>query len=55
MPSRVYLDAAHLDARLARVTLAPRKPDEAWQQRVAPGPDGRQQHLSTVWDLSMEA
>ena len=25
-----------------------------WTQRVAPGPDGRQRHLSAVWDLALE-
>ena len=55
MPSREDLGTAHLDPPLVRVTLAPRQPDPAWAQRVAPGPDGRQRHLSAVWDLALEA
>ena len=40
---------------LARVTLAATQPDPAWTRRVASGPDGRQRHLSAVWDLAFEA
>ena len=40
---------------LDRVTLAPRQPDPAWTQKVPPGPDGRQRHLSAVWDMALEA
>ena len=55
MPLREDLGTAHLDPPLARVTLAARQPEPAWQQRVTPRPDGRQQHLSAVWDLAVEA
>ena len=55
MPSREDLGTAHLDPPLARVTLVARQPDPAWQQRVVPGPNGRQQHLSAMWDLALEA
>ena len=55
MPSRKDLGTAHLDPPLARVTLPTRQPEPAWQQRVAPGPDGRQRHLSVVWDLALGA
>ena len=55
MPSREDLGTAHLDPPLARVTLAARQPEHAWQQRVAPGPDGRQRHLFAVWELAVEA
>ena len=33
----------------------PGQPEPTWQHRVAPGPDGRQRHLSAVWDLAVEA
>ena len=39
---------------LDRVTLAARQPDPAWTQQVPPGPDGRQRHLSAVWDMVLE-
>ena len=55
MPSREDLGTPHLEPPLVRVTLAPRQPDPAWTQRVAPGPDRRQRHLSAVWDLPLEA
>ena len=55
MPSREDLGTAHLHPTLDRVTLAPRYPDPAWKQKVPPGPDGRQQHLSAVWDMALEA
>ena len=55
MPSREDLGTAHLDPSLVRVTLGPRQPDPAWTQRVATGPDGRQRHLSAVWDLALQA
>ena len=55
MPSRKDLGTSHLDPPLAQVTLAARRPDPAWTQRVAPGPDGRQRHLFAVWDLTLEA
>ena len=45
MPSRDDLGIAHLDPPLARLTLAARQPESAWQQRVVPGPEGRQQPL----------
>ena len=37
------------------VTLAARQPDPAWTQQVPPGPDGRQRHLTTVWDMVLES
>ena len=40
---------------LDRVTLAARQPDPAWTQQVPPGPDGRQRHLSAVWDMELES
>ena len=55
MPSREDLGTAHLDPPLDRVTLAPRQPAPAGTQRVAPGPGGRQRHLSAVWDPALEA
>ena len=55
MPSREDLATAHVDRPLARVTRAARQPDPAWTQRVAPGPDGRQRHLSAVGDLALAA
>ena len=55
MPSREDLGTAHLDPPPAQVTLAARQPEAAWQQRVAPGPDGRQWHLLAVWELAVEA
>ena len=55
MPSREDLGTTHLDLLLVQVTLAPRQPDPAWTQRVASGPDGRQRHVSAVWDLALEA
>ena len=51
MPSRDELGDAHTDPPLDRVTLAARQPDPAWTQQVPPGPDGRQRHLSAVWDM----
>ena len=55
MPSREDLGTAHLDPPLDRVTLAPKQMDPAWTQKVPPWPDGRQRHLSAVWDLALEA
>ena len=55
MPSRKDLGTAHLDPPLVWVTLAPRQPDPAWTQRVAPGPNVRQRHLSALWDPALEA
>ena len=55
MPSLDDLGTAHLDPPLVRVTLAPRQPDPACTQRVAPGPNGRQRHLTAVWDVALEA
>ena len=56
MPSHEDSGTAHLDPPpLARVTLAARRPEPAWRQRVAHGPDGRQRHLSAVWELALEA
>ena len=55
MPSRDELGDAHTDPPLDRVTLAARQPDLAWTQQVPPGPDGRQRHLSAVWDMVLES
>ena len=52
-PSRDELGDAHNDPPLDRVTLAARQPDPAWTQQVPPGPDGRQRHLSAVWDMEL--
>ena len=38
-----------------RVTLAARQPDPAWTQKVPPGPDGLQRHLTAVWDTVLES
>ena len=38
-----------------QVTLAARQPVPAWTQQVPPGPDGRQRHLSAVWDMVLES
>ena len=40
---------------LDRFTLAAKQPDPAWTQKVPPGPDGRQRHLSAVWDMVLES
>ena len=53
--SREDLGTAHTEPPLDRVTLAPRQPDPAWTQKVPPGPDGRQRHLSAVWDMVLES
>ena len=53
--SRDELGEAHNDPPLDRVTLAARQPDPAWTQQVPPGPDGRQRHLSAVWDMELES
>ena len=37
------------------MTLAPRQPDPAWTQTVPPGPDGRERHLSAVWQVVFES
>ena len=55
MPSRDELGDAHTDPPLDRVTLAARQPDPAWTQQVPPGPDERQWHLSTAWDMVLES
>ena len=55
MPSRDKLGDAHTDPPLDRVTVAARQPDPAWTQQVPPGPDGRQRHLSAVWDVVLES
>ena len=55
MPSRDDLGEAHTDPPLDRVTLAARQPDPAWTQKVPPGPDGRQRHLTAVWDMVLES
>ena len=55
MPSRDELGDAHTDPPLDRVTLAARQPDPAGTQQVPPGPDGRQRHLSTAWDMVLES
>ena len=54
-PSRDELGDAHNDPPLDRVTLAARQSDPAWTQQVPPGPDGRQRHLSAVWDMVLES
>ena len=54
-PSRDELGDAHNNPPLDRVTLAARQPDLAWTQQVPPGPDGRQRHLSAVWDVELES
>ena len=54
-PSRDALGEAHTDPPLDRVTLAARQPDPAWIQQVPSGPDGRQRHLSAVWDMELES
>ena len=54
MPFRDDFGEAHTDPPLDRVSLAARQPDPAWTQKVPPGPDGRQQHLSAVWDMVLE-
>ena len=38
-----------------RVTLAARQPDPAWTPQVPLGPDGRQRHLTAVWDMVLES
>ena len=55
MRSRDELGDAHNDPPLDRVTLAARQPDPALTQQVPPGPDGRQRHLSAVWDMVLES
>ena len=55
MASRDDLGEAHTEPPLDRVTLAPRQPDPAWRQKVPPGPNGRQRHLSAVWDMVLES
>ena len=54
MPSREDLGTAHTEPPWTG-TLAPRQPDPAWTQKVLPGPDGRQRHLSAVWDMVLES
>ena len=54
-PARTWAAPTLTPPPVARVALAAREPDPAWTQRVAPGPDGRQRHLSAVWDLALEA
>ena len=54
-PSRDELGEAHTEPPLERVTLAARQLDPAWTQQVPPGPDGRQRHLSAVWDMELES
>ena len=55
MGSRDDLGEAHTEPPLDRVTLAPWQPDPAWTQKVPPGPDGLQGHLSAVWDMVLES
>ena len=55
MPSCDDLGTAHLNPPLAMVTLVARQPDLACHQRVAPKPHGGHWHLSTMWDLAVEA
>ena len=48
--------ASHTDPPpLDRVTRAAGQPDPAWTQQVPPGPDGRQRHLSAVWNMVLES
>ena len=54
-PSRDVLGDAHKYPPLDQVILAARQPDPAWTQQVPPGPDGRQRHLSAVWDMVLES
>ena len=53
MPSCEDLGTAHLDPPLARVTLAARQLEPAWQQKLATGPNGRQKHRSALWELAV--
>ena len=56
VPSRNDLGEAHTDPPpLDRVTLAARQRDPARTQKVLPGPDGRQRHLTAVWDMVLES
>ena len=55
MPYLDDLGEPHTNPPLDRVTLAPWQPDPAWTQKVPPGPDGRQRHLSAVWDMVLES
>ena len=55
MPSCEDLGTAHTEPPLDRVTLAPRQPDLARTQKVPPGPDGWQRHLSALWDTVLES
>ena len=55
MPSRDDLGETHTEPPLDRVTLAARQLDPVWTQKVPPGPDGRQRHLSAVWDMVSES
>ena len=55
MASRDDLGEAHTGPPLDQVRLAPRQPDPARTQKVPPGPDGRQRHLSAVWDMVLES
>ena len=55
MPSREDLGTAHTEPPLDRVTPTPRQPDPAWTQKMPPGPDGRQRHLSAVWERVVES
>ena len=55
MPSCDDLGKAHADPPLDRITLAAREPDPAGTQQVPPEPDGRQRHLTAVWDMVLES
>ena len=55
MPSHDDLGEAHTDPPLDRVPLTARQPDQAWTQKVPPGPDGRHRHLSAVLDMVLES
>ena len=55
MLSRDDLGEAYTDPPLDRVTLAPMQPDPGPTQKVPPGPDGQQRHLSAVWDMVLES
>ena len=53
MPSREDLGTARVDPPPPPVpgSPSPTQPDPAWTHKVALGRDGRQRHLSAVWDL----
>ena len=55
MPWREDFGTAQLDHPLARVTLAARQPQPAWQQKVARSPARWEKHVSAVLELVVEA